>query len=337
MPETFAFIGSSLNVALHIKSENVPAELRGQKIVVEEITLLPAGEGMTIEIVLSGKEKLVYENMQYIFQVEGTTANGQDEWGHTIEHSLANHKMSFHSLPRPNTAITVTVQSKKGESTLFCEKPPYRITSSDIDRTVKYIRNNSPRFIVFTGVRDPELELAIKSFEQAPEGTKCVFMPHLQLLEAQPEGLQRIYELSDIFQVNERETKVILGIDPSKKLDPNVDFGPAVDFLNRRGGDSQIFISTLGERGAAYVAFSEDGKYEPFICEPNRINPKDTTGSGDAFLATILWAINRRFTHSRAVSAASFVASQNALYVGGHAVADDARLTRDDVLSFIDG
>ena len=126
-----------------------------------------------------------------------------------------------------------------------------------------------------------------------------------------------VVERADILQVNEREANLLhrgAGKDHETFLSSDLE-----EMLSRFNGiKPSVVIVTLGDKGAATVAF-RNGDYEIYSHRPHYVEKVvDTTGSGDCFLAAFIYAQAQGIGHESSVDFASWVAAKNCLGKGGH-------------------
>jgi ribokinase len=123
----------------------------------------------------------------------------------------------------------------------------------------------------------------------------------------------------DILTPNQSEAKVLAGLDPGAKDEPE-----AVAYRLIRSGVKQV-VMTLGENGALIVTEKSSTRV-PAV----RMSAVDTTGAGDAFNAGLAIALACGTTLEEAV--------QFAAVTGGLAVTKEGVIpslpNRDDVLQF---
>lgn len=335
---------NSVNTALHIPDtgNEIPADMRGAKIIVNEVTATKThGEIFDVVVRWSGHE-LTFKDVEPHTEVEGSSANvsvilnrlgcevsviapiGADNNGRMIEAILVNKGVSFTPIIIQSTAITAAIAGKDGQTTLFCAKPEYNF---DADEIVEKLHGSKIEYVVATSSRTPtDLMLAKKMFQGFP-GAKRAFIPHRNLLATEGQNpsklLQEVINLTDVFQVNEREFNLMQnGRAEELSAFQMKDLEKMVKKFN--GSGPKVLIVTLGEKGAATVAF-RNGSFEIFHHPSFAIESVvDTTGSGDCFLAGFIKADLSRCEHHDTVRFASWVAAQNALGKGGHYAKVDA-------------
>ena len=221
-------------------------------------------------------------------------------------------------IPMQSTAITAAVTSKNGLTTLFCAKPEYNFNAKEI---VERLPEQKIEYIAATSSRTPaDLALVKEMFQKFPHAKRAL-IPHRNLLTAEGRDLsnplQEIIRLTNILQVNEREFNLMRAGRTQELAAFQI---PYLEALVRKFNSSgpKVFTVTLGEKGAATVAFLNGG-YEIYQHPSFPVSPViDTTGSGDCFLAGFIKADLAGCNHHNTVKFASWVAAQNALGRGGH-------------------
>lgn len=331
----------SANVAFHYRDDNqiVPSVMEGRKLIADEITILPASEREGEDLIVSvERETLTFQGVVPMIEVEGSSANiaylsksfgrptmvaaaiGEDYHGRTIKSTFDRDDISFKAFCRQGgTAVTAAVTNSMGQTTLFCVKPPYRV---DADAILREFSDLEFGCLAATSIRShEELELVRRVFEFWPNAIKA-FIPHREFL-LQEGGVisplfAQVLKLADIIQVNEREANIFgKGLADEATNFSRQDLPSLIDKLT--GYQPEVLIVTLGNRGAASVAFRNHG-YDIFEHPAYNLKPVDTTGSGDSFLAAFLEAYLKGVSHQESVDFASQVAAENAGGRGGHYV-----------------
>ncbi|KAK2576297.1 hypothetical protein KPH14_005662 [Odynerus spinipes] len=118
-----------------------------------------------------------------------------------------------------------------------------------------------------------------------------------------------IFELCDIFCVNETEAEVITGVQPLTLSNAQ----EAIDILLSKG--CNFVILTLGPLGAVYASQS-DTKITQISA--TKVQPIDTTGAGDAFLGSLAYfkAYHPSLPTSECIRRACEIATKSVLKTG---------------------
>lgn len=118
-----------------------------------------------------------------------------------------------------------------------------------------------------------------------------------------------LFQLCDIFCVNETEAEVITGVEPLSLSNAQ----EAIDILLSKG--CNLVILTLGPLGAVYA--SQDNKKITQILT-TKVQPVDTTGAGDAFLGSLAYfkAYHPHLSTSECIRRACEIATKSVLKIG---------------------
>nr|BAN20640.1 ribokinase [Riptortus pedestris] len=231
---------------------------------------------------------------------------GKDSFG-------ANYKADLHSLGVNTDHVIITENISTGMA---------QITVSDTGENVIVIvpgannklsfedAQNAQNFLLNSRVVIFQFETPLKSTIEVlqfvkREGSPCTIVngaPAIKSVDL------KIYELCDIFCVNESEAAEFTGLNVSSVSDAFL----ALKKLQSYG--CKTVIITLGKDGAV---FSEDGNDPQHISSPS-VSAVDTTGAGDAFIGALAY-FTARFPNSSLgsrISRACKVASHSVLFKG---------------------
>ena len=330
----------SVNVALHFPDEKkvVPENLRGQKLIADEIKIEEINyHELEVEIQFGG-EIYSFHRLRPFVEIEGSSVNvaailkklgkspvifapiGNDDFGRKIQERLQAEAIDF--IPYRHcgkSAVTAAISDDEGLTTLFCVKPAVEI---ETERVLHGLREKKlkPLYVAATSVRPGQLAVVSAVLDEFPRAFKA-FIPHHELLLGQNQSptadFLGVVERADILQVNEREANLLhrgAGKDHETFLSSDLE-----EMLSRFNGiKPSVVIVTLGDKGAATVAF-RNGDYEIYSHRPHYVEKVvDTTGSGDCFLAAFIYAQAQGIGHESSVDFASWVAAKNCLGKGGH-------------------
>lgn len=319
----------SLNAEAPIQSDDyttrIPEELRGRKVVADRIifnhdgtTCIVEAGGRTLEfpvpkrfISAGSSVNIAVGLKQCGFSVAVAGALDLDEKGNSVIHELEKHGINRICFPRgTGTPLTVAAIDRRGSTTLFIHKPPYRMEVPDVLARLRLIR---ARYIVASSVRVTEAKLIYYLFARSKPcmRTGCrarVLIPSAELC-AQGR-IRRLLQHTDILQLNELEAATILGGKYSSE--------DTVAKLIRLG--PKTVILTRGDHGSVLVAFSSGKRGQQEIHKQRALpaNVVDTTGAGDGFSVGFLLAVDRNLPHDGALRVGSWVAARNIEQIGGH-------------------
>lgn len=322
---SFALCVCSVNVEYHFVDlqEITPPEMRGKKFRVKDIVFHRGSDEQFDVIIQAEHKEIVYPRITAIkTEVAGSSANiaymfkklgelpvvmaavGDDRLGRLIQSHLEHDGIAFVPLVRQGgTAVTVAVSDKTGDTTLFCLKPSYSI---DYDFALKGIRGLAAKIVVSTSAIDSqELSLAERLFDIF-SGSFRSFIPHYEVLDRML-NLETVISHSQVFQVNEREARLIAGEGALDKARASI--------LANTIASTGIVLVTLGESGS-YVVDRQTG--EIFHQDAFPAHTVDTTGSGDAFHAAFLYSLAFGRSKKEAAQFASWAAARNTEGRGGH-------------------
>jgi ribokinase len=133
-------------------------------------------------------------------------------------------------------------------------------------------------------------------------------------------GLE-LYRLADVFCPNETETELLLG----RPLSPGGEADAAAELLDRGAGS---VILTLGERGCLVHTGAES-----IHLPVERVEAKDTTGAGDAFVGSLAHFLARGEPLAEAAARANRVAAISVQAPGTQTSFPDGESVPADVLA----
>lgn len=121
---------------------------------------------------------------------------------------------------------------------------------------------------------------------------------------------------ADVLLVNEHEMAQMLGIDEPSDGDWNAfDWHMAAEHMQKYGFERAIV--TLGAEGSMVLDSTSDEPVKRI--QPVKVNAVDTTGSGDAFMGTVLAGLSSGLSLHESASLASYVAAYAAAGYGAQA------------------
>jgi sugar/nucleoside kinase (ribokinase family) len=268
----------------------------GRKAVVRSIERYPSGEGdETFEITSEGGDKITIAvkaetsrrfpagssiniaftlNSLGISDIGVVAPIGTGKTGKFLERAMLERKLKLLLFERQGTALSLSIRDPStGESTVFCEKPPYKISEDILNR----LRTFTPRVVFAASVKPMDLETVGAVFD----GTQiCVFMPNSELIRSQlhRQDLMSLISRSSIVQMNDDEAEGLLG--------GQFNAENAHERIKEFESYSQnIIIVTLGKYGAIML---EKGGV-PVLQPAFPVEAKDQTGAGDIHLAAFVY------------------------------------------------
>ncbi len=347
--------GFSVNIERMLRIPRIPAPLDiGQsKILAEEITALLSSEGgprfrvvtqtnsATSSLEITGQllcELLAGSSgniQRTVTQLQSDSKNalrvgivatvGGGEKADSLVEAL-NHESSVYALMKADgTNVTLNLQDREKKQVLVCRKEQYK---PPIPGLVRFFRKAKPRAVLFTAIRDIELEIVENVFSLYEKRRVLrVFGPHISLLR-QAEGrskARRVAKSADILALSEEEALAF--VEGSDLFEGGFDRDSEEEMrrlaLAVAAYGTRITLVTFAERGVIVVA---DGSIYRQLSYPPPGGVKDKAGAGDSFLGAFVYYLlarpgNARGT-PRAVTVKSITyAAKRAAVVSAHAVA----------------
>lgn len=202
------------------------------------------------------------------------------------------------------TALTITVRNPEGVSTLFCEKPRYKVGQL----LLGHLRTARPRILVATGVKPMDLPVVEAAFEV--DGAVRVLSPHQTLLEnrAERDRLIGLSSKADLLQINDVEAAALLNR-------PSFHCTMIREVAELFGSGTTVV--TMGHRGS--VLMSEGRVSCQEVCHVPHV--QDMCGAGDSHLATLVYCLYLRagkpvIPIRMCMTAAAWVASKKLQHKG---------------------
>lgn len=204
---------------------------------------------------------------------------GEDEFGHMLANILKQNNVDDAGLrfdPNAKTTLSFVNLTANGEhETMFFSNPgaDMILSETEIDRNL--IKKSGIFHYGSTSlIKEPCKSALLAAMEIAKQsGSILSYAPNLRLplwstKDDARQGIMSIWNQADIIKVSNEEVTFLAGDDMLEKLyHPNL----------------KLLIVTDGANGCSYYTKEFKGKVPTLI-----VDPLDTTGAGDAFLAGLL-------------------------------------------------
>lgn len=208
-----------------------------------------------------------------------------------------------------STGTTVITVDETGENTIVYS--PGSNACVDVD----YIRSSYEALIsasVLGLCLESPIETVTETARICHDAGVTVLLNDSPFVTTLPDEL---IEAADILLVNEHEMAQLLDItEPSDGDWRNFDWILAMNRMRKYGFDRSIV--TLGSEGAVVLDATAQGLSPVQHITPIRVNVRDTTGCGDAFMGTILAGLASGFELCESAQLASYVSAYAATGYG---------------------
>jgi len=245
-------------------------------------------------------------HMYHLFKVPYIlcTPQGTGPFGEFVKNELSKRNITLPIKIDKEAGVCICSIEQNGERSFMAhhgvEYEFNREWIKDIDMT-----NTDSVYICGLEIEEPS-GLEIIEYLEENKHLQVFFAPGPRILHIQKDRMDRIYNLSCVLHVNEKELLTYTKLDSLEQ---------ACTYLSNRTNNDVIV--TLGEKGS-YLFSNSTGKH--FKSYPTTV--KDAVGAGDSHLGTYMSCIKLGFNKNTSMDFANYIASK-VLTISGSSLSEE--------------